>query len=177
MNIKFILLALLLLPDMMLASFIGPNKEPLPNAEYRKCTPGFCAELVITNDSEKALKNWELPSEGVHFPYSGKMNKGEIISAFVVFKSCSTTDKGNCRLTQQVTIIQPDGKVYAEIPESEVWFDKPSPDEGAIGLSVDYVKLIVEPHEQIGNYKFIVIVNDYVSGKSTKLTKSVIVNE
>jgi hypothetical protein len=156
---------------------VGPDSKPLPETEYRKCIAGFCAELVLSNNSEVVLRNWNTKSEGVYFPTSEEMMKGEVVSAFIVFKSCSLTEEGFCKLTQKVIIYQPDGKVYGDIPESEVWFDKKAPDGGSIGLSVDFVKLIIEPHEQIGKYVFEVTVIDYVSGSTATLRKSIHITE
>jgi len=109
MKTKIISIILIFISSVSWASFIGPNKEPLPETEYRKCTTGFCAELVLSSNSEVALRNWNTPSAGVYFPTSEKMKKGEVISAFIVFKSCSLTEQGFCRLTQQLTIYPPDG--------------------------------------------------------------------
>jgi len=66
-----------------------------------------------------------------------------------------------------------DGK----IPESEVWYNKQSPEGESIGLSVDFIKLIVEPHELVGKYTFRVTVKDDVSGNTTNLSKSINVSE
>ena len=177
MKFKLFAIFLITLASTSWASFIGPSKEALPETDYRKCTTGFCAELVLSSNSEVALRNWNTPSEGVYFPTSEEMKKGEVISAFIVFKSCALTEQGLCRLTHQLTIYQPDGKVYGKIPESEVWYDKQSPEGESIGLSVDFIKLIVEPHEQLGTYTFKVTVKDYVSGNTTNLTKSINVSE
>lgn len=49
-------------------------------------------------------------------------------------------------------IIQPDGKVYSETPTMEVWHNKPAPPSRTLELSVQYLKVIVEPHEQEGRY-------------------------
>ena len=177
MNTKIVGAILFLLSGASWASFIGPEQKELPETSYRKCSSGFCAELVLSSNSEVALRNWNTPSEGVYFPTSEEMKKGEVISAFIVFKLCGKTEQGNCRLTQKITIYQPDGKVYSRIPESEVWYDKQSPEGQSIGLSADLIKLIVEPHELVGTYKFEVLVKDYVSGKTVNLVKSINVSE
>ena len=177
MKIKIAVFCLILFTGTSWASFVGPSKVLLSETEYRKCSTDFCAELVLSSNSEAVLKNWNTPSEGVYFPTSGEMKKGEVISAFIVFKSCDLTEQGFCRLTHQLTIYQPDGRVYSEIPESEVWYNKQSPEGDSIGLSVDFIKLVVEPHEQIGKYIFKVTVKDYVSGNTIDLSKSINVSE
>ena len=94
-----------------------------------------------------------------------------------MFKSCSLTEQSFCRITQKLTFCQPDGKVYNSVPESEVWYDKQSPVGESIGRSAGFIKLIVEPHEQLGKYIFKVVVKDYVSGKTINLVKSINVSE
>lgn len=177
MKIGVLSIMLLFYHSISLASFIGPDQKPLPETEFRKCTPDFCVELVLTSDSELALRNWNTPSKGVYFPTKKDIKKGQMISAFIIFKACTTTERGYCRLSQQLTIYQPDGKVYSKIPESEIWYNKKSPEGESIGLSVDYVKLIVEPNEQVGTYTFNVTVKDYVSDTTAYLSKSINVTE
>ncbi len=158
------------------ASFIGPDGKPYSETEYRKTDGHFGAELVITHKEEEALKNWSIESKGVYFPTTDTFYKGKIITALVVFKGCQKIDN-KCQLSQKHRIIQPDGKVYADIPESELWFNRQSPLDGSIGLGVDYVRLIVEPHEQLGNYTFEVSVKDYQTNKILKLSKTIMVVE
>lgn len=167
---------LLLVPCVTNASFIGPDGEPYPETEFRKTDGKFGAELVITHKEEEALKNWNTESKGVHFPTTDIFHKGKIITAFVVFKGCQKIES-KCQLSQKHMIIQPDGKVYSDIPESELWFNRQSPLEDSLGLGRDYVRLIVEPHEQLGNYNFEVSVKDYQSGKTLKLSKTITVVE
>ena len=167
----------LVIPFTTTASFIGPDGKPYPETEFRKTDGDFGAELIITHKEEESLKNWNTESKGVHFPTTEVFHKGKVITALIVFIGCKKLENNNCQLSQTHKIFQPDGKVYADIPESELWFNRQSPSDGTLGLAVDYVRLIVEPHEQLGEYTFEVIVKDYQSNKSLSLTKTITVVE
>jgi len=70
----------------------------------------------------------------------------------------------------QITVYQPDGTVYSKLPIMEVWSGKPVPPNRSLGLSVDYMRIIIEPGEQLGRYKVDTKVIDKISGKSMVLT-------
>ena len=53
----------------------------------------------------------------------------------------------------------------------EVWRDKPAPTSHRLALSVDYLKIRIEPQEQRGRYLVQVDVRDEVSGKQIALEK------
>lgn len=167
----------LILPCFVNASFIGPNGLPIPETEYRKTDGGFGAELVVTHDEKEALKNWNTESEGVYFPTTDVFHKGKIITALLVFKGCEKLENNHCQLSQKFRIYQPDGKIYGDLPETELWFNRESPPGNTLGLGADYLRLIVEPDGQLGKYTFEVIVKDYQSKKEIKLTKTIEVVE
>jgi len=93
------------------------------------------------------------------------------ISSFVLFGGCQQDANGNCNVTMRFKVTQPDGGVYAETPEMEVWKGRPAPPEHAIEASVDYLKIVVEPHEQRGAYVVMVTVTDQTAGTVLELKK------
>ncbi len=71
-----------------------------------------------------------------------------------------------------IKIYQPDGKIYAKFYDMEVWGNKPIPPNNSLGLSVDFIRFIMEADEQMGIYKMDVIVTDHFDNKKIKLSKS-----
>ena len=52
----------------------------------------------------------------------------------------------------------------------EVWSGKPVPPNRSLGLSVEYMRVIIEPGEQLGKYKIDTKVIDEISNNSMMLT-------
>jgi hypothetical protein len=68
-------------------------------------------------------------------------------------------------------VLAPSGALYAETPPMEVWHDKPAPPAKTLELSVEYLKIIVEPHDQRGQYVVMTQVRDNTSGNVLNLKK------
>jgi len=152
------------------AEWIDKQGNKIPDSDNMKSEANFIAQLVITDNEKQVLKNWGTPSESVYFPTADKIEKNKIITAFVVFGGCTVDTDGNCDLRMQITVYQPDGKVYSKLPIMEVWSGKPVPPNKSLGLSVNYMRVIIEQHEQLGRYKVETKVMDKVSKKDMLLT-------
>jgi hypothetical protein len=95
----------------------------------------------------------------------------EPIYAFVVFSGCKPSVGGKCNVSTSFRVLRPDGKVYADTPSMQVWQDKQAPPGRALALSVQYLRVRIEPHEQRGRYTVEVQVRDENSGKIIALKK------
>lgn len=60
-------------------------------------------------------------------------------------------------------ILRPDGSLYAEYENTEVWRNRPPIPEGKVGLAVDRVGLIVDPEDPVGEYEIHCTVKDVVA--------------
>jgi len=152
------------------AAWIDKQGNIIPDSDNMKSIGNLVAQLVITDKEAEVLKNWGTPSQSVYFPTADKIEINKIITAFIVFGGCATDIKGNCDLQMQITVFQPDGKVYSKLPIMEVWSGKPVPPNKTLGLSVEYMRVIIEPHDQLGKYKIDVNVADKVKNSSMLLT-------
>ena len=132
--------------------------------QYKNAIGGFGAILLVTTDSETALENWAMPTEGVYIPTTAVAKKGQPVEALVLFQGCEADTSGNCIAEVDYRIIAPDGSVYAEYLATELWKHKPAIPKGQVGLAVARVGLIVEPDEQAGRYMFSCTVRDLVGG-------------
>lgn len=172
---QIILVVSLLFVGAAYAGWTDKQGNSIPDSDGMKSVGKLAAQMVITDDPENALKNWGTPSETVYFPAADKIERNKAITAFAVFGGCAVNASGNCDLNMQITIYQPDGSVYSELPSMEVWSGKPAPSNPAqsnrgLGLSVEYMLLIIEEGEQLGKYKLDTTVTDSVSGNTMLLT-------
>jgi len=173
----FTISLLIMISSSVWAEFMAPDGKTIADTEYRKSVENFGAQLVITNNEDVDPKHWNAPSEGIYFPTIDKIHKGEIITALIGFKGCAQDENGNCQLTYKFKVMRPDGILYVDLPPDKIWYDRPPPDENKPGLSVGYVRLVVEPYDQTGTYKFVADVKDHVSGKLLSLTNTVVVHD
>ncbi|MCB1760411.1 MAG: hypothetical protein KDI68_11620 [Gammaproteobacteria bacterium] len=145
-------IALLFLPPLAFSGWINKQGEALPNTDYRKAVGGFGVQLILVGDENELFENWAIPSETVDVSTIDSVKVNEFINAFVIFSGCKPDEKGNCSVSMRFRVIQPDGKVYAETPPMEVWENKPNPPGKSLELSVAYLKVRIEPEDQLGRY-------------------------
>ena len=148
----FAWLLLIVLSGTANAGWINKQGDHLPDSEDRKAIGDFGAQLVFVTDEQALFKTWGTPSDTVDLKTVESVTINQPISAFVIFSGCKPTAKGQCNVSMRFRVIQPDGKVYSETPAMEVWQNKPAPRARALELSVQYLKIVVEPHEQRGRY-------------------------
>jgi hypothetical protein len=135
-----------------------------------KSSGDLIAQLVITDNEKQLLKNWDTPSESVYFPTADKIERNKIITAFIVFSGCAVDANNNCDLKMQITVFQPDGTIYSKLPTMEVWSGKPVPPNRSLGLSVEYMRVMIEPGEQLGTYRVDTKIMDKINGNCMVLT-------
>jgi hypothetical protein len=160
----------LLVHSVANAGWVDKQGNKIPDSDNMKSVGDLIAQLVITDNEAQVLKNWGTPSQSVYFPTADKIERNKIITAFVVFGGCAVDANWNCDLRMQITVYQPDGKVYSKLPVMEVWSGKPAPPNRSLGLSVEYMRVIIELGEQLGKYKIDTKVIDKISGNSIALT-------
>jgi hypothetical protein len=166
-TILFFLIALSLPAS---AGWIDKQGNEIADSDNMKSANSFIAQQIITDDEKQAFKNWGTPSQSVYFPTSDKIERNKIITALIVFGGCAADANGNCDLKMQITVYQPDGAIYSKLPVMEVWSGKPAPPDKSLGLSVGYLRVIIEDGEQLGKYKVATKVTDEISGDSMLLT-------
>jgi len=163
------LLIMLTIVNPASAGWIDKQGNEIPDSDNIKSAESFIAQQVITDNEKEVLKNWGTPSQSVYFPTADEIERNKIITAFVVFGGCAVDTNNNCDLKMEMTVFQPDGALYSKLPLMEVWSGKPAPQGKNLGLSVDYMRVIIENDEQLGRYKVYTKVTDKVSGESVSL--------
>lgn len=154
------------------AAWVDKRGERLPETPYRKSTGNLVAQMVFVEDERDLFRTWSKPSESVNVKDIETIAIDSPINTFIVFGGCKPDAKGNCSVVMRFRVIGPDGKVYSETPAMEVWHMKKAPPRQSLELSVDYLKIIVEPHEQPGKYVVNTEVRDNNSGSTVKLQKT-----
>jgi hypothetical protein len=134
----------------------------LPETKSRKSNDGFGASLLLTDNEDQVFQNWLIPSKVVDVSTAYEIEKGKTLTLLIVFGGCGSDSKGNCDVDVDYIIYQPDGKVYADVKNVEVWQGKPAPPDRSIELSAGYLRIIIEQHEQVGTYDIQASVTDNV---------------
>lgn len=153
------------------------NNKPDNSNTFQGSSGEFGAMIFMTTDSQKMLDNWEAPTPGYHILPSENVEKGQPIEALVLFSGCSANADGNCIAEVDYQILKPDGSIYAEYKNTELWKNKPALPKGQLGLAIDRVGLIAEDNNPIGVYKVTCVVKDLVSNNKFFIYSSFKVNE
>jgi hypothetical protein len=167
-----LLLLLCLLSGSAHAEWIDRRGNPLPESDDMKSVGTFGARLIFIADEQILFKKWDTPSETVNIDTVESVSINQPISAFVIFSGCKPDAANFCKVLMRFRIIQPDGTVYSETPVMEVWHNKPAPQGRSLELSAQYLKVIVEAHEQRGCYTLQAQVRDDNSNTVLSLQKT-----
>ncbi len=168
----YLLLVAALPPSVSMAGWIDKAKEKLPDTEFRKSDGSFGAWLMLVADDRKLYTDWAKPGASVNVNEVDTVRVNEPVSAFVVFSGCQPDLIGNCSVKMRYRVLSPNGTVHTETPSMEVWLHRSAPPARTWELGVDYLKMAIEPHEQLGNYQIQVQVRDENSGRVLSLQKS-----
>jgi hypothetical protein len=159
---------------MLASSAAAQSKEDgkaLRNKPWAKSDGDFGAMLFLTDKPDELFAAWEKPGAGVPFSSTAKAERGVPIVAVIFFTGCAADDKGPCQASVRFTAYQPDGKLYDEPVEGELWTDKPPPPKGQMQLSVGNMGFVLEPEDPLGVYKVKAKVVDNVAKKTLVLER------
>jgi hypothetical protein len=165
----FFLAAVLAVPLSSVAGWVDREGKLLPDTSDRKSIGDFGAWLVLTDKESEAFSRWDTPSEGVYLNSTEKIERGKMLTALIIFSGCGADRARNCDLVVKFKIVQPDGKTYADLPYQEAWVGKPVPPNKSLGMSVGYIRVIIEPDEPLGKYKVFANVHDKNLNKTIEL--------
>ena len=154
------------------AGWVDKRGERLPETAYRKSNGDLVAQMVFVQDERELFATWSKPAESVNVKDIDSVSINAPINTFIVFGGCKPNADGKCSVVMRFKVIGPDGKVYSETPAMEVWHEKKPPPKRSLQLSVDYLKIVVEPHEQRGKYVVNTEVRDNNSGRIVRLQKA-----
>jgi hypothetical protein len=124
------------------------------------------ASLFITAKGAELFQAWNTnPAGGFSIVPVKVAQRGEFLSAVVLFSGCAAAKDGNCNALLDITAFDPSGDVYGEFKEQELWVAKPAPAQGHSQLAVGYMGMVIEPTDPSGEYKVVAKARDLVSGE------------
>lgn len=147
--------------------------KPVPDNPARQSKDGFGAMLLLTDEPEKFMADWESPPE--HMPAMAtteRVARNKVVAAFVVFTGCRPKN-GACDSSVDFAVYRPDGSLYSEERDGELWRGKAPPPDKHLQLSVANLGLRIEPEDPLGRYTIKAKVRDSVAGTVLELVTTV----
>ncbi|MEO6198590.1 MAG: hypothetical protein ABIO68_01440 [Sphingomicrobium sp.] len=143
------------------------NGKPAADNAARAANGAFGAMLVVTDDWEGFLKQWEQPMAGFDIPRLATIRKGRPLTSAVIFTGCKADSSGNCSVLGDFRVVDPNGKVYAEQRGANIW--RLPPPDPRLQLSVESLGLSLDPPDTLGTYVLTATITDRVANKTLEL--------
>jgi hypothetical protein len=164
-----LLLILLLLPTSLFAQWKQDGK-PIPDSPWRKSSGSFGAMLLLSDDPERFMADWEKP-ETPQLKTTEAAERGKPIVAFLFFVGCTEVD-GACNSVVDFTVYRPDGTEYGSDQGGELWKGKPAPRDDTIQLSVANLGIRIEATDPAGKYRVKAVARDLNAKRSIVVEQS-----
>jgi hypothetical protein len=143
-----------------------------PDPERSKSENGFSAILLLSDNPEDVLRTWTTPNAGVPVQTADTITRGVPIVAFVFFTGCRPDENGLCNASADFTILKPDGSVYESFSDRDLWKRKPAPPDGMLRLAAEYVGVVIEPGDPLGEYEVWISVHDLNAGTTLEMRQA-----
>jgi len=134
--------------------------ELTENTENIKAEKGFGAQLWLIDD-EKFFDDWLKPETPRIRPVKS-IKRNKPIFAIVLFVNPGLNEKNYANVTCDVLIKDPNGNVYEDAKDIEVWQNKPMHAKNQVQLAVSNVGIIIEDDDPLGKYAVEAIVKDNI---------------
>jgi len=109
---------------------------------------GLELHFVLIGD-RNFFEEWEKPETPKISPKES-YKRGDELFPIIIFSTDGKDENGNANLTYDIKIIKPDGTVYGEFKQLEVWKDSPAPE---MHLIKQPVTIRLEESDLLGIYK------------------------
>ena len=162
---------------MLLCGGLALGHGPKPGAvaldrAWSKSDNGFSAMLLLSDEPDDVLRTWATPSAAVPIKTADTIARGVPIVAFVFFTGCRPDESGLCNASADFTILKPDGSVYASFSDLDLWKRRPAPPDGMLRLSAEYVGVVIESEDPLGEYEVQVSVHDLNADTTLELRRA-----
>lgn len=125
----------------------------------------FSGRLIVTDKARELFERWESGNmAGFKIESVDIAPRGRFLAGIVMFKNCEGNDNGNCQAQVDYTLYDPNGDVYGQLNDGDLWMRKPQPRRDHSQLAVQYLGIIIEPHDPPGTYRLKAEIRDQVSG-------------
>jgi len=122
-----------------------------------------------STDSERFIEQWSRPTPP-KLTTDNRVQRNKPIEQFIIFGGCQADASGNCNLSGELTIVDPEGEPYGETMNFAAWDNLPKPKGEVLSLSPVGIGLRVEDGEKLGTYRIRLAVTDEVA-KVTAITE------
>jgi len=132
--------------------------KPIPDSDNIKSMNGFGAQLWLINDPS-IFESWDKP-ETPNLPITRTAIRNKPVFLIFLFINPGVDSSIRANVTADVTITSPDGNVYGDFKDIELWQrDYPYP-KNTIQLAVGNLGINIEDDEQLGLYKVNAVIKD-----------------
>jgi hypothetical protein len=128
--------------------------------EYQK--NGLRLHIALTND-HNFFGEWQ-KSKKPKISSVGIYTRGDNVFPIIIFSTDGKDENGNADLTYDIKIFKPDGSVYSNFEQLEIWKDAWSP---TLHLVKQPINIRIKNSDQLGVYKVHVVV--YENNKKTNV--------
>lgn len=125
-----------------------------------KSKDGFGVQLLSV-DEKSFFKVWNTPSETVDIDVIDTIHKNTELIFPILFGGCKTDKNYTCHIVSDFLILAPDGSRYTDIKQMHIFDAKPYPNH-ALNVSNEYIKIIIEKKDLLGEYKVKAHVTDTI---------------
>lgn len=151
MKIVTALITLILLGGTVATAQWKKGDERVPDTPDRKSVNGFGAHLLIVENPQAFIEEWQKPETPQVNPVS-EVKRGVLLGAFVIFAGCKPDPEGRCNSEVDYTVYKPDGTIYAERKEQPLWKEMAPPGTN-LQLSTAILGIRMEENDPVGDYK------------------------
>ena len=158
----------------------GEERRPVPDTPWMSSAEDFGAMLLITNDPDGFFEQWNKPPSPDYKPNMSTVTeakRGDIVMAIILFSGCSGDKTGNCNSQVDFKVYNPDGSLYAEHSNGELWSNKPTIPQGSMQVSISNLGFEIELDDQLGEYRIEAIVRDMNANKRLSLIQTIRIEE
>lgn len=124
---------------------------------WRKTKGQFGVMLVLTDEPEKLVEDWEKP-EIPNIKMTSVATRGKPIVAFILFTGCAES-QGRCDSEIDFVVLKPDGSEYSSHSGAPLW-KYPAPPGRALQLSTANLGIRIEPQDPVGTYRILAKARD-----------------
>jgi len=158
----YLIIIFLFLPSVFYGedTWLNNGKDIVQDSENIKAKDGFGAQLWLINPGD-FFEKWNTP-ETPKLEVTKRARRNVPISTVILFVNPGVNNKSKCDIIYNILIKKPDGEVYANFKDVEVWQNKPAPLKNTIQLAAQNIGIMIENKDPLGKYTVDVLVKDRV---------------
>lgn len=141
--------------------------KPVSDCDNVKSTNCFGGQIWIIND-ESFFDNWSKP-ETPKVPITKTALRNKPVFIIFLFMNPGLDQESKADVTADVIIKSPDGKIYGDFKDIEIWKNIYQGPRNSIQLGVGTLTIEIEDNEQLGIYTVEAILRDKIKKISLEL--------